>query len=404
LERSRSRLARAVVVAALLGCLLLPTRAALACIWDRDTLAAEAKGLPDTVAVVTGRFDRNPPLYYEMRLARVAAEIEKTPGNLALYDDAAVACDRLGRSADAIAWMEAKRGALERAPAGKGTTEHRYRYLANAGTFWAHRWIHDGADRRRLEMVRKARELIAKAIKLNPDAHFGRERYQLRALDWILSPPKVDAEATLLPNFLDLDLYPTIKDRGVLKSEGISDAVAGVSGLIVLGNAWESVDVYLALAAALQAEGRSSLAYLAHLRAEELVNAGRRSLHPKAPQGESLRDWLGGVHYPIQHKEPLDAEFKRLRQEADGRNRARTDFMVARLEDGRHPDTDPSFWAGYQEPPAPRLSNLSTSPDVSTALRQLALAMAGLVAALIALLWAARRLWRRRRARLASQP
>ena len=42
-----------------------------ACLWDRDTPADEAKGMPEVVAVLTGRFERNPPLFYEMRLARV---------------------------------------------------------------------------------------------------------------------------------------------------------------------------------------------------------------------------------------------------------------------------------------------------------------------------------------------
>ena len=42
-----------------------------ACLWDRDTPADEARGLPEVVAVLTGRFERNPPLFYEMRLGRV---------------------------------------------------------------------------------------------------------------------------------------------------------------------------------------------------------------------------------------------------------------------------------------------------------------------------------------------
>ena len=32
------------------------------CIWDSDSLAREAKAIPDVVAVITGRFERNPPL------------------------------------------------------------------------------------------------------------------------------------------------------------------------------------------------------------------------------------------------------------------------------------------------------------------------------------------------------
>jgi hypothetical protein len=40
---------------------LLPA-AALACLWDHDTLRYEAKGLPGVIEITTGRFDRFPPL------------------------------------------------------------------------------------------------------------------------------------------------------------------------------------------------------------------------------------------------------------------------------------------------------------------------------------------------------
>ena len=58
--------------------LALPLSVA-ACLWDRDTPADEAKGLPDVVAVLTGRFPKNPPLFYQMRLKRVTAHIKTIP-------------------------------------------------------------------------------------------------------------------------------------------------------------------------------------------------------------------------------------------------------------------------------------------------------------------------------------
>ena len=89
------------------------TLSAAACLWDRDTPSNEAKGLPEVVAVLTGRFERNPPLFYELRLARVTAHLQGHPDDLDAYDDAGVACDRLGRGDVAIAWMEKKRARLE---------------------------------------------------------------------------------------------------------------------------------------------------------------------------------------------------------------------------------------------------------------------------------------------------
>jgi len=111
-----------------------------ACLWDRDTLAAEAKGLPGITEIITGRFDRFPPLYYEMRLERVSGQLVYELDNLDLYDDAGVACDRLGRSDEAIGWMGRKFEAMDRLEAeGLDVGEHRYRYLANLGTFYIHR-------------------------------------------------------------------------------------------------------------------------------------------------------------------------------------------------------------------------------------------------------------------------
>src|SRR4051812_35143963 len=112
--------------------LLLLARPAAACLWDRDTLDVEAKGLPDMVRVVTGRFERNPPLYYEMRLRRVTTELAAHPERLTLYDDAGVACDRLHRNDEAVRWMAKKRAAMAEFPTSR---DDRYRYHANLGTF-----------------------------------------------------------------------------------------------------------------------------------------------------------------------------------------------------------------------------------------------------------------------------
>jgi hypothetical protein len=103
---------RRILLTALLALVLslLATGSAHACLKDRDSdsLAAEARGLPEMVGVITGRFERNPPLFYEMRVKRVAAELAARPGDLPLYDDIAVALDRLGRDDEAVAWIEKK--------------------------------------------------------------------------------------------------------------------------------------------------------------------------------------------------------------------------------------------------------------------------------------------------------
>lgn len=330
--------------------------------------------MPEVVAVLTGRFERNPPLFYEMRLARVAAHLRDRPDDLAAYDDAGVACDRLGRGDEAISWMEEKRARLERLdPSLPEAKEHRYRYHANLGTFLAHRWARQGADRARIAEVEAARDEIAKALKINPDAHFGRERYQLLALEWIADPPELPKQEQYLPNFLGWDAGDAYGE--MTKPEDADKAVRGLAGLIVLGNAWESLDVFNALDVALQRDsvgykrgrdgGRNTLAYFAWLRCCELVDAGKGSMLPGAPKGEALRSKLPRPDF-VKPDVLLDPTFQELRAGADSWHAARTAFMMTRLEGGRHPDTDPHFWDGYSEAPAPGLPEQSV-PDAYNA-------------------------------------
>ena len=61
-----------------------------ACYWDRDTLAQESKGLPGILELASGRVERFPPLYYEMRVERLQPLLNTTD-NPTLFDDVAVA-------------------------------------------------------------------------------------------------------------------------------------------------------------------------------------------------------------------------------------------------------------------------------------------------------------------------
>jgi hypothetical protein len=48
--------------------------------------------------------------------------------------------------------------------------------------------------------------------------------------------------------------------------------------------------------------------------------------------------------------------FQKLRTEAEEWHRARTEYMMARLQQGRHPDTDARFWSDWKEQPMPKLN------------------------------------------------
>lgn len=349
-KRSSGGLRRGVIW--LIALLLFPA-SAFACLWDSDTLRAEAAGLPGLVDLLTGRFEREPALYYEMRLARVESAVESTPDDLGLYDDAAVACDRLGRSDSAIEWMARKRDRLDRlAAAGHTDQEHEYRYLANLGTFHAHRWMASGANREAMDDLTIARDLIKQAIELNPDAHFGRETYQLMAIEWMIAPAEdLDPDGESMASIFD----PIVGYRGVTDSDlrgskiDADEAVKGLSGLIALGSAWESIDLLHSLTLALEARGDHAMAHLARLRCIELAQNGKRSLDPTAPDSSTIARVLSRTPHQAMTDDAIDSFFPRARRRADEWKSVRDEFMLARLQGGSHPDTHPDFWTGYRE-------------------------------------------------------
>lgn len=349
---------RLILIALTIVCGLC-MRVTHACLWDRDTLAAEAGGIPGVVDIIVGRFDRWPDEVYAIRLERVAKELGADPARLDLYDDAGVACDRLGRHTEAIEWMARKRAVLDGASGDQ--SEHEYRYLANLGTFYAHRWLTDGADRDDMADIEAARDLIAEAIELNPDAHFGREQYQLAAIKWIIDAPDDDAEpfdgglVRWTKDFLFLDPTP-VKVYGIDGEVAPEDVIKGLSGLIVLGNAQSSIDIHLGLAVAARSRGDSSVAYLALLRCDELLAEGRGSLSPGLT-GIRKVSQAGAVITEVIDVGPradIERYFDLARSAADERQRTRNEYIRSQISAGKHPDTHADFMNGFKEPRAPK--------------------------------------------------
>ncbi|MDX9910772.1 MAG: hypothetical protein RBS39_02965 [Phycisphaerales bacterium] len=337
--------------------------AAPACLWDDDALRAEIRGMEGTLAALTGRFDRFPAEYYEARIRIAESRLGADPGDLSAYDNAGVACDRLGRTDEAMEWMVRKRAALD--ASGIPDAEHEYRYLANLGTFYAHRWIRSGADRAGLGDLIEAERLISAAIELNPDAHFGRERYQLLAIRALIDPPNPEAGffSEAVPTIFEID--PAVRghqrwgwwDARVLESTGYADAIEGLVGLIVLGNAWQSYDIHHSLAAALHDAGYGQLAMVAEIRMNEIADEGGRSLlrPDQAPLvvsqrwGETART---GPEYEREVREWFDAACT----EAKAWSQSRNDYVLARLARGEHPDTHTGFWDAWTSPSEPPLA------------------------------------------------
>lgn len=146
------------VICLLLICGISPT---YACLWDRNTIEREAKEKPDVLKVITGRFPRNPTLFYEMRIEREESELKTNPNRYENYDDIAVAYDRLGDDDKAIQWIQQKRLHLPTYnPENASIKDQWYRYWANLGTFQVHRWLRHGANQTRINEVKQSQKSI----------------------------------------------------------------------------------------------------------------------------------------------------------------------------------------------------------------------------------------------------
>ncbi|MBT4692591.1 MAG: hypothetical protein HOB73_04535 [Planctomycetaceae bacterium] len=147
---------------------LLTISTAMACLWDTDTLVQERAKFPSTLELIAGKFPRHSPAFYQWRIADRQAKLDSGDDQASYYDDIAVAYDKLRQDDQAIEWMHKK------ATKFNDSADVRYKTAANLGTFYLHS--------RQLD---KGIEQLELALKLNPNAHFGRERYQLYLAKYI---------------------------------------------------------------------------------------------------------------------------------------------------------------------------------------------------------------------------
>ncbi|QIF03119.1 hypothetical protein [Roseimicrobium sp. ORNL1] len=138
---------------------------AFGCIWDSDTLASESARFPDIAGIMTGIFPRHSKEYHEWRVKQKKPLVDSGKGSAMDFDDLAVSQHKLGDHKAAIATMMAK----EKQIPGK------YETYSNLGTFC----IYTGD-------LFDAVKWIEKALYINPNAHFGREKYQRWLVLWVL--------------------------------------------------------------------------------------------------------------------------------------------------------------------------------------------------------------------------
>jgi tetratricopeptide (TPR) repeat protein len=296
--------------------LALAGSAMIPCLWDSDTLDTELRGLPDSFDLIVGRWHRHSDAYYEDRVAKLAG---KSAMELADFDDLAVAYEHLDRRDQAIEVMGRKAAALAETP----NEEHQYRYHANLGTFHAHAGEFDDA----LAHLRTA-------IQINPDAHFGRERFQIELIEYVAEAqqdPEVWRRRSFLRNAgyklpmfiasagLELDEYRGEEHR---KRDWDGDreldweqAHQAIGGMLRFGGL-EGAELYRSLGELYLSQQHLNLAWWAFGRAVERGHSAADVL--KAGQQAIVEHWDGARRAtstgPIN---PTQADYTEQRANAD---------------------------------------------------------------------------------------
>ena len=278
---------RATATLLLLGILI---QSGHACLWDSDTIEMERSKFPSVLELIVGKFLRHSKPFYEWRIEDRTARLENASDyeQPALYDDLAVAYEKTGQTQKAI---ELTLELEERVPG-------RYETAANLGTFY----IHSGQFEEGLKHIERA-------LEINPDAHFGRERYQKLLVEYVRSK-QPEGESVPLPLEPDLGSnYPAGFAAFVLSARDIDyknganarhvadelqRAQQGTLGMMRFGD-HKSPILLEALADLLVAsidveKDAKQLATRALLRASEAVDGeARRAYRSKAGQYLSMQ-------------------------------------------------------------------------------------------------------------------
>jgi len=129
-----------------------------------------------------------------------------------------------------------------------------------------------------------ARDHLEKAIAINPDAHFGREKYQLAVLDYLARLAK-DPKLATRETFLPIDIGSWAGGTNVIihldhghrarRKNVPSEPIVAIVGLMRFGDGQDNPHLWFALAWAFVDQGDAQLALRAFRRAEQLG-------HPRA--------------------------------------------------------------------------------------------------------------------------
>ena len=301
--------------------ILVVTSSATACYNDIDTNLTELRDNLDVTKAIIGRFTIYPREYYRRRIEIQSAILKKDPNNLEAYDNISVAYDRVGDGDSALKWIREKRKHLTNAP-----KIQLYSTEANEGTFLIVRWIrgHKPGD---LTDAIESEKHIAKALEINPNAHFGREFAQLYSIQAMIACGKEEHWESLFAETLI-----KIADKKHIDHKKLR---FGIAGMMVLGAAWN-------MPAMIQA--------IANLVPEEtqVVNLCRMRI------GAAIPEWDKNDYSIVNVKKVNPKEravLQTLLSNGDEFQAHREAWILDQISKGRHPDTHPDFWKGFTDVP-----------------------------------------------------
>jgi hypothetical protein len=389
----------------LVGLLLLP-QTGFSCAWDYDTIKMERRRFPSTLELITGKFLRHSPEFYQWRIEDRLRRLQREPKNVALLDDLAVAYDKTGQHDKAIAT------AMQTEAIQPG----RYETAANLGTFY----IHAGRPAEGLPH-------IDRALAINADAHFGREKYQKHLVEYIVArhalrgkqlpiasdhpDPEVGPPARIELHRWEqspFDRYLQFNKATYLSHEERAKAIKGILGMMRFGT-HDAPLLLEALAQLLANDGSHRDTDAKLLAARAYLKASYASPDAKAKKAyramaEHCLVMQTGSPMTLQgiSLAGVEAEFQKELKDAEAWYKELRERELAWIRDGKNPEAE--FDRLYDTEPtlsgAGRFDTILTdSADAAWQVFVIALLLSPLVAIAAVLRWLYR-LYRRARAQV----
>ena len=251
----------------------LTPSSAEACGWDWETYHAEAKSLPCVHDALLGYWPKHDPAWHETRLAAADQALRWVPGWTEGLDAKGLSLLHLGRLEEAEA-VARQRFAI--AP-------DAYASHANLGTVLT--FTGDYAE---------ALVHVDAAMAIEPEAHFGREKYH-RALVGFLARVAEDPTLASRENFLGLTLEPRQRTNGSrAQFDALGLEVQAFDALVAMLTVYGAdgvAEIYLSLGELLAVYGHPRLAYTAYRQARGLDH----------PRSDELRGWMRKIDARLEH-------------------------------------------------------------------------------------------------------